>query len=76
MVKATTEQVEDGTNGGCTSCGHVQEGGVEPDAREYECEECGEKKVYGLEELIVMNELELVDEDEEGTSNDVDIDRS
>jgi len=37
--------------GFCIECGHEQ-GGCEPDAREYKCEACGEKKVYGSDELI------------------------
>lgn len=39
--------------GFCLACGHEQEG-CEPDAREYVCEECGEKKVYGAEECLFM----------------------
>jgi hypothetical protein len=27
---------------------------VEPDARRYTCEGCGQPKVYGLEELVLM----------------------
>lgn len=38
--------------GFCTACGHEQ-GGCEPDAREYECEVCGERAVYGAEELLM-----------------------
>lgn len=41
--------------GFCISCGNEQDG-CEPDAREYECERCGERKVYGAEELLVMVE--------------------
>ena len=37
--------------GFCVACGHEQ-GGCEPDAREYECEACGERKVYGATELL------------------------
>lgn len=37
----------------CIACGFEQEG-VEPDARKYECEECGKHKVYGAEELLMM----------------------
>ena len=37
----------------CTACGEEQ-GGCEPDARNYECEICGEKKVFGAEELMFM----------------------
>ena len=38
--------------GFCTSCGE-EAYGVEPDARNYTCETCGEKEVYGAEELLV-----------------------
>jgi predicted RNA-binding Zn-ribbon protein involved in translation (DUF1610 family) len=36
----------------CVSCGNEQ-GGVEPDARRYECEACGDHAVYGAEELLL-----------------------
>jgi hypothetical protein len=38
--------------GFCVVCGHEQEG-CEPDAREYECEACGEQTVYGAAELLM-----------------------
>jgi hypothetical protein len=38
--------------GFCTACGEDAEG-CEPDAREYECEHCGEDAVYGAEELLM-----------------------
>lgn len=38
--------------GFCIACGH-EHGGVEPDARKYPCESCGERKVYGAEELLL-----------------------
>ena len=48
------EAVEsDDSIGFCTECG-CEHYGVEPDAREYECEECGADKVYGAEELLIM----------------------
>jgi hypothetical protein len=37
--------------GFCLACGNEQEG-CEPDARRYECEACGERQVYGAEELM------------------------
>ncbi len=37
--------------GFCLACGAEAEG-VEPDAREYECEACGEMQVFGAEELL------------------------
>lgn len=38
--------------GFCIECGEEQ-GGCEPDAREYECESCGEAAVYGADELMM-----------------------
>jgi len=37
----------------CLACG-ADADGCEPDARKYECEACGEKQVYGAEELVMM----------------------
>ncbi len=37
--------------GFCVACG-AEASGVEPDAREYECDCCGERAVYGAEELL------------------------
>lgn len=39
--------------GFCMACGNEQEG-CEPDARKYVCEACGEKQVYGSDELALM----------------------
>jgi hypothetical protein len=39
--------------GFCIACGGEAEG-IEPDARRYECEACGEHGVYGAEELLMM----------------------
>lgn len=38
--------------GFCLACG-AENDGVEPDARRYECEECGARKVYGAQELLI-----------------------
>ena len=39
--------------GFCIKCGN-EAMGVEPDARGYKCESCGECGVYGAEELLMM----------------------
>lgn len=39
--------------GFCIACGNEQDG-CEPDARQYECEACGERKVYGAAELLMV----------------------
>lgn len=46
----------DSSPGFCLSCG-LECDGVEPDAKRYECESCGVKLVYGLEELLLMGLL-------------------
>jgi hypothetical protein len=38
--------------GFCLACGE-EAMGCEPDARQYECESCGERQVYGAEELLL-----------------------
>ena len=50
-VIAAVESGED--MGFCIACG-AEAYGVEPDARRYECDECGAMKVYGAEELLMM----------------------
>ena len=37
--------------GFCLACGEEQEG-CEPDARNYQCESCGEYQVFGAEEIL------------------------
>jgi DNA-directed RNA polymerase subunit RPC12/RpoP len=39
--------------GFCVACGAEAEG-CEPDARKYRCESCGERAVYGAQELVLM----------------------
>ena len=41
--------------GVCLDCGEESTYPVEPDARGYECESCGEPSVYGAEELLFMD---------------------
>ena len=47
------EAVEADDNlGFCVACGEEADG-CEPDARQYECESCGARAVYGAEELML-----------------------
>jgi hypothetical protein len=39
--------------GFCLACGETQDC-VEPDAERYVCESCGEAKVYGAEQLVIL----------------------
>lgn len=57
-MKIPFKQVEAAINsqdniGFCLACGEEQDG-CEPDARKYECEVCGQNRVYGAEEILLM----------------------
>ena len=57
-AKVSVDQIiaaveRDDCSGFCVACGE-EAMGVEPDARRYECECCGESKVYGAEMLLLM----------------------
>lgn len=48
------EAVEaDNYTGFCLACG-AERGGCEPDARNYECEQCEAMEVFGAEECLMM----------------------
>ena len=52
VLERVIEALESADNlGFCLACG-AEAYGVEPDARRYTCEECGEAQVYGAEELL------------------------
>lgn len=54
LLEAAKRQMFGTDNPGfCIACGYEQDG-CEPDACEYECEECGEPTVYGAQELVMM----------------------
>ena len=57
FYKPSLKQLEkasyDGAVGYCLKCGSKAYG-VEPDARKYECDNCGAFKVYGADELLLM----------------------
>lgn len=54
VIGATVESMFGMDNPGfCLACGEDAMN-VEPDARQYECECCGERKVYGAQEVLFM----------------------
>jgi hypothetical protein len=53
FTPAQIREAMDEQAGFCTACGYMQDG-CEPDAREYVCDDCGEPKVYGAEELALL----------------------
>jgi predicted RNA-binding Zn-ribbon protein involved in translation (DUF1610 family) len=53
-IKDIMDAIEQDENiGFCIACG-AEAYGVEPDGREYQCEECGANRVYGAEECLLM----------------------
>lgn len=46
----------------CLSCGSLESSGVEPDAEEYECEECGACAVQGLENALCDGHIAITGE--------------
>lgn len=66
MIPCSIEEFEehmDSCDGICLSCKEWTVGGVEPDARGYECILCGRNKVYGAEEALLMGRLSIEGDD-------------
>jgi hypothetical protein len=54
LIKAVERSMfELDSPGFCIACGDATDG-VEPDAQRYPCRRCGERSVYGAEELLMM----------------------
>ena len=47
----------------CLACGE-EAWETEPDARNYTCEYCGAKQVFGIEELLMMGAVEFTEEED------------
>ena len=59
--KVSQQELEaDDNTGRCDYCGEIAYN-VEPDARNYKCESCGQEMVFGLFELMLMNKIEITD---------------
>jgi len=54
MSEEEYAETHDEGAGACIRCGESAGGYVEPDAEKYECEGCGQRGVYGLEQLLMM----------------------
>jgi hypothetical protein len=64
-VDALMEAAEDcmfgmSNAGFCIACGEESDG-CEPDARNYPCDACGKRKVFGAPELILMGYADGID---------------
>jgi len=61
ISEAEFVELANGNMGVCLACGEYQDG-CEPDAHSYECESCGKRRVYGLEEALVMGAVCFTDD--------------
>jgi hypothetical protein len=52
--------MEEFQQGGCIACGALRDC-CEPDARRYECDQCGKRAVFGTDELALMGYIETAD---------------
>ena len=50
--------------GVCLACLAIAWGGCEPDAGRYPCEDCGANRVYGIEQALMFNRIEITDKDQ------------
>lgn len=53
----------------CLACKEEKDS-CEPDAEYYECDNCGENKVFGTEQLMILGKIEIVDEEEISEDSD------
>jgi hypothetical protein len=51
---------DDCCGGVCIACGEIVDEGVEPDAERYECDVCGQKRVYGIEQALLIGRIAIV----------------
>ena len=57
-------ELQEAYGGFCLAC-KQKAYGIEPDARNYNCESCGAEEVFGLEELLIMGNISFKDEEDE-----------
>ncbi len=62
----TEEQYQDlaeGYGGICLACGTTQLGDIEPDAEDYACDSCGDRKVHGIEQALMSGRIAFSDDE-------------
>jgi hypothetical protein len=67
LTRAQFHELSDEHGGICLACGATQDSGVEPDARGYPCDECGQRAVCGIEEALLAGRIELVSPKTQGS---------
>lgn len=63
LTAAEWVELEGEYGGICLACGELKWGDCEPDARNYECDSCGRRRVYGAEEARIMGAIALKEDE-------------
>lgn len=66
VTKEAFENAQENHAGFCTECQAFVSEDVEPDAKDYECPECGHETMMGAEEALVMSHILIEGEDDDG----------
>lgn len=61
MTEEEYQEFDSDYMGLCIHCGS-EAFECEPDARNYPCDECSEKTVFGIQELLMMGNIRIVEE--------------
>ena len=64
MTRAEYESHQDENSGYCTQCEMITTSEIEPDAQGYECPECGNESVMGIENALIYENIEITDDEE------------
>ncbi len=64
ISEAEYANLSENYGGFCIACAD-EAYGVEPDARQYQCESCGARGVYGVEELLIRGVIHFTEESSE-----------
>jgi predicted RNA-binding Zn-ribbon protein involved in translation (DUF1610 family) len=62
ITEADFQQHAKDYDGYCMHCDKITTEGVEPDAANYECPECGHMSVFGVEMALIMGRIQFIDE--------------
>lgn len=61
MTEATFNMLDQNYSGVCLHCHEIQDGGCEPDAEYYHCDECNHDSVFGIQQALVYGRIEIVE---------------
>jgi hypothetical protein len=64
MTSDEYQELCDSNGGVCLACGEYKWDSCEPDAENYECDECGRERVMGAEQALICGFIEFVEKDE------------